>query len=294
MALLGVRVAPGDDEHLLALLDQPLDHAAAGRQVEHVVLVDRRRRRTAAAPRAPSAVCGAYWMSSKTSVRRTTAPGVSARFSPTANLLVSTVEGRLGKSRREVARAADQVHPALVDARLDDRRVRPREVRRRERVEQVADGEARLALGAPVDVGVGDQAVDRLARPRGGSAAAAGTASSSARPDRRSAGRACPGGPPSARRRPAPARRPRLPDAAGGASGPAREAGGDADGGAGADEARAPSVGRVGQQNVERGAPLGGLGHCDHLSRFLIEEPDSRAPEAQCHPIAVTKLRAGL
>ncbi len=37
-------------------------------------------------------------MSSKTSVRRTTDPGVSARFSPTANRLVSTVDGRCGKS----------------------------------------------------------------------------------------------------------------------------------------------------------------------------------------------------
>ena len=41
--LLDVRVAPRDREDLLSLLDEPLDHAAAGREVEHVVLVDRRR-----------------------------------------------------------------------------------------------------------------------------------------------------------------------------------------------------------------------------------------------------------
>jgi hypothetical protein len=39
----GVRVAPGDHEHLLAVLNQVLDHAAAGCQVQHVVLVDGRR-----------------------------------------------------------------------------------------------------------------------------------------------------------------------------------------------------------------------------------------------------------
>jgi hypothetical protein len=44
VAVLGVGIAPGDDEHLLALLDQPLDQAAPGRQVEHVVLIDRRGR----------------------------------------------------------------------------------------------------------------------------------------------------------------------------------------------------------------------------------------------------------
>ena len=43
VAVLVARVAPGDHEHALALLDQVLDHAAAGREVEHVELVDRRR-----------------------------------------------------------------------------------------------------------------------------------------------------------------------------------------------------------------------------------------------------------
>ena len=38
-----VRVAPGHHEHLLPLGGQVLDHAPAGREVENVVLVDRRR-----------------------------------------------------------------------------------------------------------------------------------------------------------------------------------------------------------------------------------------------------------
>ena len=39
----GVRVAPGDHEHLQAAAGQVLRHAPSGRQVHHVVLVDRRR-----------------------------------------------------------------------------------------------------------------------------------------------------------------------------------------------------------------------------------------------------------
>ena len=43
VAVLGVRVAPGEREHLLALAHQVLDHAALGREVDEVVLVDHRR-----------------------------------------------------------------------------------------------------------------------------------------------------------------------------------------------------------------------------------------------------------
>jgi hypothetical protein len=39
----GVRVSPGDHEHLLAASDEVLDEAAVGGQVEGVVLVDGRR-----------------------------------------------------------------------------------------------------------------------------------------------------------------------------------------------------------------------------------------------------------
>ena len=39
----GVRVAPGDHEHLQAAADQVLHHAPPGRQVHHVELVDHRR-----------------------------------------------------------------------------------------------------------------------------------------------------------------------------------------------------------------------------------------------------------
>jgi hypothetical protein len=70
---------------------------------------------------------------------------------------------RPGDVAREPPRAARQVGAALVDDRTQDRRVGPREVRGRERVEHIARGEARLALGLPVGVRVGDDAVDGLA-----------------------------------------------------------------------------------------------------------------------------------
>ena len=44
VALLGSGVTPGDREHLLALGDEPLDHAPPRCEIEHIELVDRRRR----------------------------------------------------------------------------------------------------------------------------------------------------------------------------------------------------------------------------------------------------------
>ena len=93
-------------------------------------------------------------------------PGVSARLPPTSNLLVSTVAGsRGGVDRSRASRRAPRTRlpPPRVDRLPDHRRVRPREVRRRERVEHIPGREPCLALGTPVDVGVGDQAVDGLA-----------------------------------------------------------------------------------------------------------------------------------
>ena len=76
--------------------------------------------------------------------------------------------GRQARRARDVAherpRAACQVRPAVVDDLPQHRRVGEREVRRRERIQHVAGREARLSLVAPVELGVGDQAVDRGAR----------------------------------------------------------------------------------------------------------------------------------
>ncbi len=58
--------------------------------------------------------------------------------------------------------APREIRPAFVDAFLEHRRIGPREVRRRERVEHVAGRKPRLALGPPIELRIGDQAVDRL------------------------------------------------------------------------------------------------------------------------------------
>jgi hypothetical protein len=68
-----------------------------------------------------------------------------------------------GHVAREASAASDEVRSAGVDAFFEHRGVRPREVRRRQRVEQVARRKPRLALGAPVEPRVGDQAVGGLA-----------------------------------------------------------------------------------------------------------------------------------
>ena len=60
--------------------------------------------------------------------------------------------------------ASDEVRSAGVDALLQHRRVRPREVRRCQRVKHIACRKPRLALGPPIEPCVGDQAVSGLAR----------------------------------------------------------------------------------------------------------------------------------
>ena len=192
MALLGVRVAPGDHEHLLALADQPLDHAAPGREVEHVELVDRRRREQ---QRDLAHRLGLRRVLDQLEHVGAQHDRARSQREVLADGELAGVDGRRagrGKSRRKCRAPRDEVRAALVDARLDHGRVRPREVARRERVEHVAGGEARLALGAPVQLGVGDQAVDGVARGQVGLQQPPEQPVRLARPDRRSAGRAWP------------------------------------------------------------------------------------------------------
>jgi hypothetical protein len=66
------------------------------------------------------------------------------------------------KVLREAASAARQVHATLIHGLLDHGRVRPGVVARRQRVEDVARREPRLALARPVERSLGDQAVDGL------------------------------------------------------------------------------------------------------------------------------------
>ena len=208
-------------------------------------------------------VCGAYWISSKTSVRRTTVPGREREV--LADRELARVDGR-GQAREvadEVARAAHQVRAALIDAGLDDRRVRPREVRRRERVEHVAGREAGLALGAPVRAAVGDQPVDGLLD---GEVRLQQPPEQPARLPRRigEAAIALAGAQVGAPAGDAGQLRPQVPGAAGRAVRSPREPGADLHGGARAQEPRA-AVGGVGEQDVEgRVGGLRDLGHADH------------------------------
>ena len=162
MALLRVGIAPGDHEHLLALPHQPLGHAPARSEVEHVVLVDRRRREQ---ERHLAHLVGLRRVLDQLEDHGAQHDRAGGEREVLADRELARVDGR-GQARevaQEVPRTLDQVQAALVDALLDDGRVRPGEVARGERVEHVAGREAGLALVAPVELGVGDQPVDRLA-----------------------------------------------------------------------------------------------------------------------------------
>ena len=179
---------------------------------------------------------------------------MSARFSPTAKRLVSTVAGSRGEVAREAARAAHEVRAALVDDRLAARpgsttgscsgRARRARCRRRSGPGARCASRARRRRSG--------RRPSR--RPPGASAAAAGTASSTPTPGRRSAGRASPA---RSSERPLATRASSAPSAV--ARGARRRRGRRAspaatlDRRAGADEARAAADGRVGEHDVERG-----------------------------------------
>jgi hypothetical protein len=163
VTLQRVRVAPGDHEHLLALVEQVLDEAAPGGEIEDVELVDRRwhdEQRDLAHARATRLV-----------VDELEDIGAEDHCSGADREVLANRERRgvdaRGKARRAGEVAKQLTHPtgqtcaAVIDDVLEHGGVGPREVRRRERVEDVGRGEPGLALGPPVGVGVGDQPVDR-------------------------------------------------------------------------------------------------------------------------------------
>src|SRR6266536_3251769 len=68
-------------------------------------------------------VCGAYWISSNTSVRNTTAPGVAPRLSPTAKSEPSTIcgmRGALAMSRSRFSPPRRKFIPPLSIAALNE------------------------------------------------------------------------------------------------------------------------------------------------------------------------------
>ena len=213
-------------------------------------------------------VCGAYWMSSKTSVRRTTEPGREREV--LADREPARVDGRragCGKSPAKRRAPRTRFRPPWSTVCLDDRGVRPREVasaRARRATLPAAKRAWRSARQSrpASEIRPSTVSLDREV----GLQQRAGTASSSPTPDRRSGGRACPGAAPSARRRPASARAPRPAARRAARSGRRARPAATLDGGAGADEPRAAVGRRVGEHHVERGARrLGRPGACASL-----------------------------
>src|SRR5512132_4571660 len=103
VAVAGVGVAPGDDEDLLAAVDQIFHQAATRGEVEDVVLLIVGGT-TSSGTRCTLGVRGRYWSSSKTGVRSTTAPGVTARSAPTSKASAVTMVGTRGGVVRSPAR----------------------------------------------------------------------------------------------------------------------------------------------------------------------------------------------
>ena len=263
MALRPFGVAPGDHEDLLALAQQVLDQAAARREVQDVELVDRRRdheeRELAHALAARLVLDELEDLGAQDDGTRRDGEVVPDR--ERARVDARRQPRRAREVAHELAHAARQAGTAVVDDVLEHGRVRPREVRRGQRVEQVGRREARPALGAPVGLGVRDEAVDRPAgrevglqdapqQPVGlpcgvGEAPVALARPQLAAPGRHARQLAAQAGEPAYR-----------------AIGPARQAGRDAGGGARADHAPPGRRGRrVGEQDVERGARACGHAH---------------------------------
>src|SRR5271170_5143363 len=85
-------IPPADSEDLEAILDQVFHHALSGGQIEHVKFVHFRRYERCGRAQTVS-VAGPYWISSKTELRNTTAPGMTARFTPGLKAVLFTCEG---------------------------------------------------------------------------------------------------------------------------------------------------------------------------------------------------------
>jgi hypothetical protein len=159
-----VRVAPRDREHLLTLRDVMFDHAPAGREIEDVVLVDRRRDEQE----------GDFSYLHGRGLVMDELEHLGAQYDRpgrdrqvAAHLELAGVNrGRQPRRPREVVDQAPgaphEVAPAGVDRLLEHRGVRPGEVGWGEGVEHVPSRQSGPPLGSPVDPRVRDQPVDGL------------------------------------------------------------------------------------------------------------------------------------
>ena len=92
-------------------------------------------------------VDGAYWISSISSLRKTTSPGVTARSRPTTNASASLIEMRpRAASATRFAKPRARLAPSVSDRARDRLGIGREEVRRRERVDPLAREEAQAAL----------------------------------------------------------------------------------------------------------------------------------------------------
>ena len=138
-ALLGARVAPGHQEHRVALGDRVRDEGVRGLQVEDVVLVDARRddhQRALVDLRRWSACTGSAGSARSGS---TTVPGVVPTLRPTSNADSSVIAMRPSRQvLGEQAHALDEARAAGLQRELHRLGVGGQRVGRAERVHHLA------------------------------------------------------------------------------------------------------------------------------------------------------------
>ena len=165
----GVRVAPADREHLMALADQVLGHAAAGREVGDVVLVDHRRDDQ---HRVLVDLLGRRRVLDQlehlgAEDHRARRDGQIAAHLECARLDHRRDARRLRHVRSQCPEPAQRAQAAGVHQRLDCGRVQQRIVARRCRSDQVGQDEPQPLVIPPVELGVRQQLRWRSARPPG-------------------------------------------------------------------------------------------------------------------------------
>ena len=159
-------VAPGDHEYLVSLGDEVLDHAAAGRDIGDVVLVDHRRDHEQREP-----VHGGRGRL----VLDELADVGAGHHRPRCHRQVLADLERVGLHHGgdvrggghvggEGADTPDEAQAAGVDVRLPCRRAEVRVVARRGCGDQIGQHELQPRVVAPVQLGVGEQVLGAPAR----------------------------------------------------------------------------------------------------------------------------------
>ena len=157
----GIRVPPGDHEHLLALPDEVFDQAAARRQVQRVVLVDRRRHDQ---QRDLPDLVGRRRVLDQLEHLGPQHHGAGGGGDVPSHLESGGVHHRRDMRcarhvSQQVSAAPQQAQAGGVDRGLRRRRVQQRHIAGSHCLAQVLDHEPHPLGVAPIEVGVGDQVV---------------------------------------------------------------------------------------------------------------------------------------